>query len=169
MPRIHSFAPLVGPGARILILGSMPGEASLRAGQYYAHPRNLFWRVMGEHCGAGPDLPYPERCARLLAHGIALWDVLGSCERPGSLDAAIERESVITNDFVHFFRTWPEIQRLLFNGSMAESSFRRHVQPELYAAGLPARPATRLPSTSPAHAAVSWADKLAAWQLALAA
>lgn len=146
--------------ARVLILGSMPGEASLNATEYYAHPRNAFWPIMGELVGARPELPYGERLERLKAAGIALWDVIASCERPGSLDARIAPASVQANDFGGFFSVYRSIKRVYFNGSAAEAAFRRHVLPRL---GGMALQYARLPSTSPAHAARSFADKLAAW------
>ena len=165
MAAIQSFPPVAAPDARRLILGSMPGEASLSAGQYYAHPRNAFWRIMGDLLGAGPVLSYPERLARLTAVGIALWDVVADCERSGSLDAAIVRESVQANDFRRFFVEHPGIERVFFNGAAAESLFRRHVLPGLN--GMPIE-LYRLPSTSPAHAARGYAEKLAAWSVIVA-
>jgi len=165
MAEVYSFPPVVGPGARQLILGSMPGEASLRAGQYYAHPRNAFWPIMGDLLGFAPDLPYADRLQRLTAAGIALWDVIAGCERSGSLDADIVRTSVRTNDFAGFFATYPGIERVFFNGAAAETNFRRHVLPQ---AAPSCRQLLRLPSTSPAHAARGYAEKLAAWSVVLA-
>ena len=165
MVTIRSFPPVAAPDARRLILGSMPGEASLSAGQYYAHPRNAFWRIMGDLLGAGPALPYPARLARLAAAGIALWDVVADCERRGSLDAAIVRESVQANDFRHFFAEHPGIEQVFFNGTAAENLFRRHVLPRLDRVP---RELRRLPSTSPAHAARGYAEKLAAWSVIVA-
>lgn len=161
MPVIHSFAPVADIAARILILGSMPGVESLRAGEYYAHPRNAFWRIMGELVGATPDLPYAKRVLRLRQSGIALWDVLAACIRDGSLDAAIDEQSIIANDLVSFLAQHRNITQVFFNGATAERCFARHVQPALE----PGAPQLlRLPSTSPAHAAMSYAKKLQAWR-----
>lgn len=154
--RIYSFPPIARPDARVLVLGSMPGKASLAANQYYAHPRNLFWRVMGELVGAGPDAPYAQRAQILQDQYIALWDVLQSCTRQSSLDSDIKCE--VANDFAAFFANHPQITHVFFNGGKAESAFRKHVKicPE----GLIF---TRLPSTSPAHASLPFEKKLAAW------
>jgi hypoxanthine-DNA glycosylase len=151
--------------ATVLILGSMPGEASLYAGQYYAHERNAFWRIMGDLLGAGLSLPYRERLERLTEAGIALWDVIAACERSGSLDADIVGASVRANDFVSFFSAHPGIRRVYFNGAAAEANFRRHVLPGLAGCG---PLLVRLPSTSPAHAAQGYAEKLAAWSVIVA-
>jgi hypoxanthine-DNA glycosylase len=160
--RVRSFDPVVAGNPTRLILGSMPGVASLRAGQYYAHPRNLYWRILGEILGFDPGLPYADRVAALTTAGIALWDVLKSCSRAGSLDAAIEKDSVMANDFATFFARHPQLRRVYFNGSTAERCYRRLVLPRLPAG---TRVYERLPSTSPAHAAVSYEDKLAAWRV----
>lgn len=161
----YGFPPVANGAARLLILGSMPGQASLLAGQYYAHPRNAFWRIMGDLLGAGPELPYPQRLARLQAAGVALWDVIAACERGGSLDADIVGRSVRANDFSAFLAVHRSIERIFFNGAAAEASFRRHVLPALADRSLALH---RLPSTSPAHAARSYADKLAAWSVIVA-
>lgn len=142
----------------------MPGVASLRAGQYYAHPRNLFWRILGELVGLDPGLPYDCRTGALSAAGIALWDVLKSCARAGSLDSAIEKDSVVPNDFATFFARHPHVRRVYFNGSTAERSYRRWVLPRLPPTAGPLLYA-RLPSTSPAHAALAFEEKLAAWRV----
>ncbi|MCG2575482.1 DNA-deoxyinosine glycosylase [Dechloromonas sp. XY25] len=165
MSQVSSFPPVAAPDARVLILGSMPGEASLRAGQYYAHQRNAFWRIMGDLLGAGPALPYADRLARLQAAGIALWDVIADCRRSGSLDAAIVKDSVRANDFGGFFAAHPGVERVYFNGGVAEANFRRHVLPGLPGTTLHMQ---RLPSTSPAHAARPYAEKLAAWSVIVA-
>jgi hypoxanthine-DNA glycosylase len=160
------FPPIARPDARILILGSMPGIASLEARRYYAHPRNAFWPIMGELLGFAADLPYEERATALLDAGVALWDVLHSCRRQGSLDAAIEPDSVVANDFTGFFADHPEITHVFCNGRTAESSFRKEIrrqQPDFHL------PCTGLPSTSPAHAGASYAGKLASWRVLLPA
>lgn len=165
-PRIRSFPPLEDAQARILILGSMPGVASLRAGQYYAHPQNLFWRIVCSILGVEGLPPYEARVRLLTRNRIALWDVLASCRREGSLDSAIESDSIVANDFARFLDTHPRIARVCFNGAKAEATWRRQVRPALGAAqsGLDFR---RLPSTSPAHAAMSYLRKRTAWREAL--
>lgn len=163
MHQLHSFSPIADVRARVLILGSMPGKLSLQAQQYYAHPRNAFWPILGELVGAGPDLPYAARLLALKRHGIALWDVLKSCTREGSLDSAIEDTSVITNDFATFHQTHPNITHVFFNGAKAEACYRKHVLPSLDVAARLRY--LRLPSTSPAHAALSQVQKLKAWEI----
>jgi double-stranded uracil-DNA glycosylase len=167
--RIESFPPVISAGAQTLILGSMPGVASLQAARYYAHPQNQFWPIVGEVLGFDPALPYQDRLARLQIAGFALWDVLESCERPGSLDAAIAPSTLRTNDFTALFAAHPGLRRVLFNGASAESIFLRHVLPvlDLPASGMPAFRLLRLPSTSPANASVSRQKKFAAWRAAL--
>ena len=160
---IHCFAPLACAASRLLILGSMPGAASLAAGEYYAHPRNAFWPIIDSVFGVRRDLPYAARVQGLSAHGIALWDVLGTCERSGSLDAAIVTESMIANDFNAFFTTHPRIERIAFNGAAAERAYRRQVEPQLSVAQR-ALPSIRLPSTSPAHASLTLAGKIERWR-----
>ena len=98
MPRIHSFPPIESRNARVLILGSMPGIASLAANQYYAHPRNAFWPILAETIGFDPAIPYEGRVRAVTAAGIAVWDVLQSCNRDGSLDARIDRDTLVVNE-----------------------------------------------------------------------
>src|SRR3990172_6260586 len=119
MRHVQSFAPIETADARILILGSMPGEASLRANQYYAHPRNLFWRIMGELLGFDPASPYSQKVQALKSARIALWDVLHSCRREGSLDSGIDDGSLAPNDLAAFFLDHPGITRVFFNGAKA--------------------------------------------------
>jgi len=156
----HGFPAVADASARVLVLGSLPGKASLDAQEYYANRQNVFWRIMGDLIGAGPAVPYAQRLEKLQAAGIALWDVIAAGERPGSLDANIVKDSVCVNDFSAFFDVHRNIQRVFFNGATAEGAFRRHVLPGLRAANFQL---IRLPSTSPAHAASSYADKLKAW------
>ena len=162
MARIRSFPPVADTNANVLILGSMPGNESLRQNQYYAHPQNDFWKIMGDLVGATPQLPYAQRLAALKSSGIALWDVLASCVREGSLDADIRAEAA--NDFTVFFARHPHITQVFFNGGKAEQCFRKFVQGKQV---LPPLALHRLPSTSPAHAGMRYADKLQAWRVAL--
>jgi len=207
----RAFAPIEGPGARVLILGSVPGVASLKAHRYYAHPRNTFWPIVlalldGERPSRAPGparsmapsttpsttpstspsttpgtapstaarkgvaarLPaYETRTARLISRGIALWDVLAECERPGSLDAAIRRRSERPNDLPRLIARHPGLALIAFNGQAAAKLFDRHVGESVRAAR-PDLLLRTLPSTSPANAASTLADKYARWHAALA-
>ena len=156
--RIFSFPPIARRDAQILILGSMPGKASLEADQYYAHPRNLFWPIMGALYGAGLDQPYKKRLQMVKDHKIALWESLQSCVRRSSLDSDILYE--IPNAFAAFFAAHPCITHVFFNGAKAAQSFRRHVRD-----CPPALILTTLPSTSPAHASRNFQQKLEAWSV----
>lgn len=167
VPLVRSFAPVARADARVLILGSMPGEASLAAGRYYAHPRNAFWPIVAALCGFAAAAPYEHRLAALQERGIALWDVLQSCERAGSLDGDIDRASAQPNDFAAFFASHQHLAAVLCNGGTAFALFTRRVRPIL-AAPLAALPCVQLPSTSPAHAGRTLAQKLAAWRRVLA-
>jgi hypoxanthine-DNA glycosylase len=158
MQRLNSFPPVADRSARILILGSMPGQRSLDAQQYYAHPHNAFWKLMGELVGAQPHLPYEQRLEKLKQAGIALWDVLHSCTREGSLDSGIRHEQA--NDFAAFFADHPHITHVYFNGAKAEQCFRKYVTGKQV---LPQQSYIRLPSTSPAHASLCYEEKLTAW------
>jgi TDG/mug DNA glycosylase family protein len=162
---VQSFPAVTGADTRILILGSMPGVASLTAQQYYAYPRNQFWQIMGAICGAGPELAYPQRLQQLLNSGLGLWDVLHSCVRGGSLDAAIEHRSAVANDLLPLLRASP-VLRLCCNGGTAYTALQRHFGKRL-ASEFPQIDIRRLPSTSPANAGWSYARKLASWTEAL--
>ncbi len=160
--RVQGFAPIAGPDARVLVLGSMPGVASLRAGQYYGHPRNAFWPIMAELFVFDAMSPYPLRVAALQQNGIAVWDVLAACVRPGSLDSDIDTDSIRVNDFDSFLRAHPGLRRVCFNGAKAHAVFRRQVLPALVVA--PGIDMVRLPSTSPAHAGMAFIDKCRQWR-----
>jgi hypoxanthine-DNA glycosylase len=159
----RSFPPIAAADARVLVLGSMPSVASLAREQYYGHPQNAFWPIMGRLFGAGPELPYDQRKAMLIEQGVAVWDVLQSCRREGSLDTSIERDSETPNNFVTFFRKHPQIVAVFFNGQKAETAFRRHVLAQLEALDRELQ-FVRLPSTSPAHAGRTLEEKLREWQ-----
>jgi len=157
---------VAAPDARVLVLGSMPGAASLRLQQYYAHPRNAFWPIAAAVFGFDAAAAYERRVAALKAAGVALWDVLQACDRDGSLDADIDPATVEINDFAAFFRAHPGIMKVCLNGAAAAALYRRRVMPRVTPAQ---RPQTViLPSTSPAHAAMSQAEKLLIWRGALA-
>src|SRR5262245_37275776 len=156
---LTGFPPIVDERARVLVLGSMPSAVSLQKGQYYAHPRNLFWRITGELLGFDASAPYEDRIAALRHAGVGLWDVLFQCERVGSLDASITRDSVAPNDLCGLLRSYPGIRRVFFNGATAERLFHRLVL--LDGGGIEFR---RLPSTSPANAAIRYDAKLRAWR-----
>jgi hypoxanthine-DNA glycosylase len=155
------FPPIAAADAQVLVLGSMPGRASLAAMQYYAHPRNQFWRIIAALLGVDSTAAYADKAAALRASGIALWDVLHSCRRVGSLDARIESDTLLVNDFRQFFAEHAQISRVFFNGAKAEEVYRRHVLPGFASGALEYR---RLPSTSPANASSTFAEKLEAWR-----
>lgn len=165
---MHSvgFPPIARADARLLILGSLPGAESLRRRRYYAQPRNHFWPIVGALYGATPELPYEERVAALLANGIAVWDVCAAAFRAGSLDASIEPETIEVNDFASFYAAHPRIARVCCNGTTAAELYRRRVQPGLPPPWRQLAP-VRLPSTSPAHAAMSLEQKLERWRAVL--
>jgi hypoxanthine-DNA glycosylase len=142
-----------------LVLGSFPSAASLAAGRYYAHPRNQFWRIVGTVLGEPLDgLRYEERLTRLLGHGVGLWDVIAACDRIGSLDAAIR--NALPNDVARVLKRAPRLRRVVFNGKTAGRAAAGFA-----AAGLET---AVVPSSSPAHAALSLEHKVALWRQALA-
>ncbi|MGK0205935.1 MAG: TDG/mug DNA glycosylase family protein [Planctomycetota bacterium] len=159
---VSSFLPVARKNARVLILGSMPGIASLEAQRYYAHPRNAFWPILAEICGFDRELAYEQRLKEALSKGIALWDVLASCAREGSLDSDIEAASIRTNDFAGFLSSHPGVTAVFCNGGAAFQMFRKRVVP-----GLPEEFAKvrvrQLPSSSPAHASMTLAQKRDVW------
>ena len=157
------FPPIVGERAHTLVLGSLPGQRSLQMHQYYAHPQNAFWKIILQLFGVASPQPYTRRVRILTDHGIALWDVLAAAERPGSLDSSIVHTSARANDFEDFFRAHPQISRVYFNGRKAEEMYRRFVLPGLSAESAALRYVS-LPSTSPAHAGMTFAEKLVRWK-----
>jgi len=152
----------VNAQCRVLVLGSMPGMASLQAARYYAHPRNRFWPLMGALCGFDPQLDYPRRLACLQRSGVGLWDVIGRCRRRGSLDAAIVRGSEVANPLPVLLQGLPRLQAIACNGAAAAQAFERHVRPALPAGHGWA--VLALPSTSPANAAWSFERLLGQWR-----
>ena len=156
------FAPIARPDAHTLILGSLPGQRSLQMQQYYAHPHNAFWKLIAAIFDADAAWPYARRVQVLVRNHIALWDVLEAAERPGSLDSSIVHASALANDFAKFYRAHPRIGRVFFNGRKAEEMYRRFVLPSLGEEFSYIR-YEGLPSTSPAHAGMTFAKKLDRW------
>lgn len=162
----ESFGFVSSMDARVLILGSMPGEASLAARQYYAHPRNSFWPVLCTVLGEKTVPEYQERLALLRSRHIALWDVLKYCKRSGSADADIDMDSVRPNNFKRFFRLHKGVKTVFFNGAKAQECYNKYVLPELGSAA-EGISYIKLPSTSPAYAGMSVAKKTEFWRKAI--
>ena len=156
--QLTGLAPVIDPRARVLILGSFPSTASLAAQQYYAHPQNQFWRLLGAVIGQPlKAMDYAARIAAVQAAGVAIWDIYASCERAGSLDSAIR--DAVANDLAGLQESAPALRRICFNGRTAARRIR-----EMEALGYEA---VVLPSTSPAHAGMRFEEKLARWREAL--
>lgn len=154
-PLLAGFPPVIDRATRILVLGSFPGEASLAAQQYYAHPRNQFWRLLSAVLGdALAGLPYEQRLQRLRSHGIGLWDVIAACAREGSLDTAIRQAQA--NEFAMLKLQCPQLEKVCFNGKTSG-----RFEPAFAAAGFRT---LVLPSSSPANAQLSFEEKLAQWK-----
>jgi TDG/mug DNA glycosylase family protein len=162
MSRVHSFEPVIGVHPRMVILGSMPGTVSLEAVQYYANPRNAFWKIMAELFGISFEVSYDERIRQIKTRPVILWDSLKSCHRPGSLDSNIQRNTAQANDFAGLLKQYPDISLIAFNGAASEKYFRQLALPEL-PDSLNLK-LIRMPSTSPANAAMSFEAKLVAWR-----
>ena len=165
MPRVESFAPLVGKDPKILILGSMPGVKSLEAQQYYAHPRNGFWPIMAELFAVTWHESYPERVKQLQQLPLVLWDVLGSCDRQGSLDADIRADQLEVNAIDRLLQQHANISHIAFNGATAEKYFCQRVAKQV--PNIERLKLRRLPSTSPANAGMTRQQKLDAWRVIL--
>lgn len=162
MTQVQSFAPVIGTNPRVVILGSMPGVASLEAVQYYAHPRNVFWSIMGELFGIDPAADYATRIRQMEALPVILWDSLQACHRPGSLDSSIDDASAVANDFPWLLGEHPEVRAVFCNGATSEKYFRKLALPQL--PDPPGFELIRLPSTSPANAGMNFEQKLEAWR-----
>ena len=155
MNRLLGLAPVVNGHTRLIVLGSFPGVASLKAQQYYGHPQNHFWKILGALWAEPlPQLPYAQRLDSMLAHGVGLWDVYSACEREGSLDSAIRQGEL--NDFAWLQAHCPRLQAIAHNGGESHKH-AKHTE----RLGLPVH---KLPSTSPANASWSFERKLAAWR-----
>lgn len=160
MAQVQSFAPIIGTNPRIVVLGSMPGVASLEAVQYYAHPRNAFWPIIGDLFGIDHEADYPDRIAALEHLPLILWDTLAACYRPGSLDSNIK--SARANDFPGLLIRFPDIRAIICNGATSEKYFRQLVVPKLPdPLGVEL---IKMPSTSPANAGMNFEQKLTAWR-----
>ncbi len=159
----QGFSAIAEENAKVLILGSMPSEKSLEKHQYYAHPRNAFWKIIEKLFAIPFENQYQDRLKALTKQQIALWDVIQSCEREGSLDSSIKNHSVISNDFASFFQQYSKIEHVFFNGSRAEKEYKQRVLTTL-PLKFQKTPTTRLPSTSPAMATLNFEQKLAAWK-----
>jgi hypoxanthine-DNA glycosylase len=165
-PLLESLPPAVPDTARVLLLGSMPGAASLAAQQYYAHPRNNFWPFMSELFGVDSSQPYAERLRQLNAAGVGVWDVLQNCERPGSLDSSILRSTEVPNDVATLLQHRPQITMVGCNGAKAFQLFQRYVTPQLEKGSsetLARIKVLQLPSTSPANQSIPRQVKLDRW------
>ncbi len=156
------FPPIASPLARVLVLGSLPGQMSLTRGEYYANPQNAFWKIVAAQIrDLAPD--YASRVATLINHGIALWDVLAAATRSGSLDAAIG-EDAVANNFRALFHAHPQIQLICFNGLTAAKLYQQHVIPTLMDVQRAIARRT-LPCTSGAHATLTLAEKVTRWSV----
>jgi len=160
----RGFPPVIGSDAKVLILGSLPSRQSLLEHEYYANPRNAFWRIMAEIGASGGGIDsYEDRCNALINNGIALWDVLASSVRPGSLDSSIDLASAKENNFPDLLARYRGIMLICFNGVKARQLFDRLV---LRSMPVPAGcELIDLPSSSPAHAAMSFETKIKHWRV----
>tara|TARA_R110001599_G_scaffold10418_1_gene51439 strand:- start:940 stop:1458 length:519 start_codon:yes stop_codon:yes gene_type:complete len=154
----EGFKPLLGKEPQVLILGTMPSVQSLKTQQYYGHPRNAFWWIMSELCGFDFALPYKARVLNLLSNNIAVWDVIASCHRPGSLDSKIDQSTVTVNPLSDLCENTPSIKLIAFNGQAAEKLFTKFINKHDWQGNT-----IILPSTSPANAALSKEKKLTQW------
>ena len=162
MARVHSFEPIVGRDPRILILGSMPGVMSLQAVEYYANPRNVFWKIIGQLFELDTECSYRSRVQKISELPLVLWDTLRACHRSGSLDSSILKQQIEANDIAGLLQQHTGLQVIAFNGAASEKYFHQLVKQNL-----PANSdltLLKMPSTSPANAAMNFDQKLLAWR-----
>ena len=162
MALVHSFEPIVGRDPRIVILGSMPGVVSLQAVQYYANPRNAFWAIIAELFDIDIDCSYQSRVAQVAQLPLIMWDTLKACHREGSLDSKILRQQIEANDIAGLLGQHRGLRAIAFNGAASEKYFSQLEKPRL--AENHQLELIKLPSTSPANAAMNFQQKLAAWR-----
>lgn len=162
----NSFSPVIPKAAKVIILGSIPGIASLKQQQYYAHPRNAFWYILSRYFNVEIPASYEARIELACQHNVALWDVLRSCERGGSLDTNIDSGTMAINSFAALYEEKIKIRAVLFNGAKAESVYKRLVLPSLEKKDQTLE-LIRLPSTSPAMASMTKEEKYLVWRNAL--
>ncbi|MBL7003926.1 MAG: DNA-deoxyinosine glycosylase [Gammaproteobacteria bacterium] len=161
MAVVKSFPPIIGHEPKILVLGSSPGVISVKKQQYFAHSRNVFWPIMAQLFGIDISQGYENTVKQFEKLPIALWDCLKQCNREGSLDSAIDKKSLEANDFVSIFEKHPTIHHVFCNGGLSFQYFNKLVLPTLsFSVKI-----TQLPSTSPAHAAMGFQQKLEKWQV----
>lgn len=159
MSYVESFYPIIDATSRVLVLGSMPGVQSIIEQRYYANPHNQFWRIIYSLFMTPLDLDYDTRIQFIRKKGIALWDVIETCQRKGSLDSNIENE--IVNDFESLFNNYPNLKLVAFNGTKAFETYRKWVGFELAQVDY-----KQLPSTSPANT-IKFEEKLKQWEVIL--
>ncbi len=162
MALVHSFEPIVGRDPRIVILGSMPGVVSLQAVQYYANPRNAFWAIIADLFGIDIDCSYQSRVQQISQLPLILWDTLKACHREGSLDSKILKQQIEANDIAGLLAQYSGLRAIAFNGAASEKYFNQLEKPRL-----PTNhqlELIKLPSTSPANAAMNFEEKLSAWR-----
>ena len=159
MQKISSFPPIIDKESKILILGSIPGVKSLEMQQYYAHPQNKFWKIICEIFNEDYTTDYSERIKILQKHHIALWDVIDTCERKGSLDSGIRNEEA--NKIGELLQNFPNIKAIFCNGQKSYKNLQKILLKEFHL------PIIALPSTSPAHASLRYEEKLKSWKMVL--
>ena len=162
MSLVHSFEPIIGRDPRILILGSMPGVISLQAVEYYANPRNAFWKIIGELFELDIECSYESRIRQISELPLVLWDTLRACQRSGSLDSSILRQQIEANDIGGLLEQYSGLRAIVFNGAASEKYLKQLVKQDV-----PARrelALLKMPSTSPANAGMKFEQKLLAWR-----